>query len=82
MIKKVIKTKSTVRTNAQDGAIFESAFRIAVDTHGIAEMNFKTIVSGLQLDTLTEMKTYIDHDKTKKELKITKLCGMMPPCSA
>ncbi len=73
VIKTIIKTKKSEKTQHNDLQLFESAFNDAVDIHNATAFNFKDELKNLSKADLNDMKDYLKHDKTPRDKKWPKL---------
>ena len=78
MIKSIIKSKTTDKIIASDGALFEQTFKNAVMLNTMTSIDMKAELSALSLEKLKELEHYILHDKTTNDKKVAGIIAFLP----
>ena len=79
VIKSIIKSRSSEKTNQDDKALFESSFTTSAWVSAHSLIDFKECVRQLTLEEMSDMKEYLEHDRTTKDRKWLALAERLSP---
>ena len=79
MIKSIIKSRSSEKTSEGDKALFDLSFTTSAWVSAHSLIDFKECVRQLTLEEMSDMKEYLEHDRTTKDRKWLALAERLSP---